>query len=323
MNKMKKCKLIILLFFLLALTYSCKKDNLVLGVLGVNQQEDRWITGKKIDSAGNTYCFAYTHFNTLELRIHDKGGKELLTKTCVLDSSEIPEHASNVYVSFVIPNRFIGAHDATLSIALFQDEAERSNKYVQLLMNVNTETKKLYIKKYTVDSPDDWGHQASEGALVQWYQNTLLVKEGADADLNITGGILGEGRGTLLVCYERDFSVRYTKNIDANNAYYPVSRRNYIPVSDFEAIYFREDGLIARERMVTSAAEAAEMRPTVWRIDFKQFSKLPADYAVKLKSYNLQDNTVLTSYDIFDEKGAFKASVTKEWDAGTGFLKHN
>lgn len=321
---MKKFKLITICLLLITVG-ACKKSNEPEPeTIDHNRQTDKWTTAKQADSAGNTYYFARTEGNTLELRIYDKEGKVLISQPCTtIDASEIPEQVSDVVVFLVSPNRFIAKNDATLSITLVGNKVEKTSKYVQLLVNINTETKKFYSKKYKVEKPQDWACKASSAAVVQWYQNTLLVKEGPDANLNPNGGFSGEGnRGTLLICYERDFTVRYTKNLDANDAYYPISRDNYIPVSGTEAIYFREDGFITKEQMVTSAKEEAEgKRRIAWRIDLKLYSKVPADYSVKLKSYNLIYETIVTTYDIFDEKGGFKRTVTEEWNVNSGFLQ--
>src|SRR5690606_36977625 len=132
------------------------------------------------------------------------------------------------------------------------DEMDKQQRYVQLLANINLETKKIYTKKYKVEKPEDWTYKFVYDALAQWYQNTLIVKEGTDRDLNRGGGHMGLGqRGTQLICYERDFSIRYTRDIDAPSAYYPSTGGQYIPINDYERIAFRDDGLVSRVQIVT------------------------------------------------------------------------
>ncbi|OOG19742.1 hypothetical protein BWD42_07525 [Sphingobacterium sp. CZ-UAM] len=300
---------------------ACNKDNGAGISVIPTEDSDIWVSTERMDAAGNHYYVAYTAFHTLELRIRDRQGEEIISHTCGVEPSEIPAYASNVFLNLVVPNRFIGADDATLSIALYSDEAELRPQYVQLLLNINVQTKKIYSKKYTITSPADFAYKASEGALVQWYQNTLLVKEGRDVELNAHGGMLGEnGPGSVLVCYERDFTERYRLPIDAGQSYLPIARDNYIPLNDFEAIYFRGDGLISRERMVLSASEEARgKRPVVWQIDLRRHSKMPVDYTVKLNHYDLRNGIVETQYAIFDKTGRFVKMLQKNWNVENGY----
>lgn len=321
MNKSLKlfsiCATVIFLFTIL---FSCSKDKSDGNV--PDPKKDKWVTDIKKDSLGNQYYVANTYDSKLEIRVKNAAGKIIFSEICpTIDSAEIPVSVSTVITSLVSPSRFISIHDATLSIMLVNDSMDEMKNYVQLLANLNIENKKFYTKKYKVQKPQDWTYKFVYNALAQWNQNTLLVCEGTDHDLNKGGGFMGLGqRGTQLVCYDRDFSVRFTKDIDATEAYIPTTGGDYIPLNDYECIAFRTDGLITRLQIVTSAEDQwAGKKYIVWQVDLKKRNELPADYSVKLKDYNIQDTRVITTYDIYDEAGKFKESRKSEWDLSTGF----
>jgi len=146
----------------------------------------------------------------------------------------------------------------------------------------------------------DWTYKVLDNNLVHWYQNTLLVREGTDKELYRAGGSMGLGqRGNQLTCYERDFSTRYFKDIDATDAYYPSEGGDIIPINNYEYILFRNDGVVARLQIVTSVEDKwAGKKPVIWQDNLKDTNNIQADYSVKLTSYNIQNNEATASYAI-------------------------
>ncbi|MGJ1412018.1 hypothetical protein ACR78Z_20300 [Sphingobacterium thalpophilum] len=297
--------------------FSCKKD----GPDGSEVKNEKWRTEAKTDSMGNQYYVVNTLENTLEIRVDNKDGKNIFSEVCpTIDASEIPESSKKLFTYLVSPSKYINSNHATLSLRLILDDLEIPNKYVQLLANIDLDSKKFYTKKYKVEEPLDWSYVDYNISLVQWYQNSLLVREGTDKDLNRGGGNMGLGqRGTQLVCYERDFSVRYTKDIDATDAYYPSGGSGNIPINNDEYMTFIPEGVVARLQIVTSVEDKwAGKQPLIWKDNLKETNNIPADYSIKITDYNIQNNVVSASYNIYDEKGQLKEKRTRKWAIGNG-----
>ncbi len=126
-------------------------------------------------------------------------------------------------------------------------------------------------------------------------------------------------RGRQLVCYERDFSVRYIKDIDVTAANYPSAGGYYIPVSNTDEIVFSRGGLIRRSAILVSVEDAwVGVKPIVWQVDIKKVHSLPADFSVRLTDYNIKGDLVLTTHDIFDSSGKLVRTDNGEWDIRTG-----
>ncbi|KXH84854.1 hypothetical protein [Chryseobacterium kwangjuense] len=309
---------VILLF--IVMIFSCGKDTPER--IEPEKKNEKWRTTAIKDSMGNQYYAVATINNTLEIRVDSKDGRTVFAEVCpTIDPTEIPADAGKTITVLVSPSKYISINDATFSIKLVLDAMDKQHKYVQLLANINVDTKKFYTKKYKVEKPEDWTYKFVYDALAQWYQNTLIVKEGTEYDLNRGGGHMGLGqRGTQLVCYERDFSTRYTKDIDAPSASYPSTGGQYIPINNYEMMGFRSDGLISRIQIVTSIEDVyAGKKEIVWQNDLKKSSDIPADYSVKITNYNIQGDEAIASYTIFDEKGAIKYNRTGKWALSNGF----
>jgi len=303
-----------------AMIFSCKKDT--PEKFEPERKNEKWRTTAIKDSMGNQYYAVSTLSNKLEIRVDNKEGKTIFSEVCpTIDSTEIPSEKGKAIVVLVSPSKYISINDATFSIKLVLDEMDKQDKYVQLLANINLWTKKIYTKKYKVEKPEDWTYKFVYDALAQWYQNTLIVKEGTEYNLNGGGGYMGLGqRGTQLVCYERDFSIRYTKDIDASYASYPSTGGQYIPVNNYEAMTFRDDGVISRVQMVTSIEDVwSGKKEIVWQNDLKRSSNIPADYSVRITDYNIQGDEAIASYTIYDEKGNVKYKRTGKWALSNGF----
>lgn len=285
------------------------------------EKTEKWRTQPIKDSLGNQYYAVSTLTNKLEIRVDNKEGKTIFSEVCpTIDSAEIPLDANMVLTGVATPNRYISINDATLTLRIVMDDVKVQEKYIQLLANINLETKKFYTKKYKVEKPEDWT-VVPYNNVVHWYQNTLLVREGTDYNVNRGGGFMGLGqRGTQLVCYERDFSIRYTKDIDASYASYPQgSGGQYIPVSDYETMGFRSDGLISRVQIVTSVEDVwAGKKEIVWQDDLKKSNNIPADYSVSVTDYNIQGDEAIAKYSIYDEKGNVKYKRTRKWLLSNG-----
>lgn len=309
---------VILLFTVMI--FSCGKDT--PGTIEPEKKNEKWRTTAVKDSIGNQYYVVNTLDNKLEIRVDNKEGKTIFAEVCpTIDPAEIPSEAAMVITGVATPNKYISINDATLVLKIVMDDVKIQKKYIQLLANINLDTKKFYTKKYKIEKPEDWTI-VDYNNVVHWYQNTLLVREGTDYDLNRGGGFMGLGqRGTQLVCYERDFTIRYTKDIDANLASYPSgSGGQYIPINNFEDMAFRSDGLISRVQIVTSVEdEWAGKKDIVWQNDLKKSSNIPADYSVRITDYNIQGDEVIASYTIFDEKGNVKYKRTGKWALSNGF----
>ncbi|MDF2476758.1 MAG: hypothetical protein K0S24_2241 [Sphingobacterium sp.] len=306
-------------FLFTAMIFSCGKDTPER--IEPEKKNEKWRTTAIKDSLGNQYYAVSTLNNKLEIRVDNKEGKTVFAEVCpTIDATEIPATANKVLTYLVSPSKYISINDATFSLRLVQDEMDKQDKHVQLLANINLDTKKFYTKKYKVEKPEDWTYRDFNGALVQWYQNTLLVREGTEYDLNKGGGHMGLGqRGTQLVCYERDFSIRYTKDIDAPSAYYPSTGGQYIPINNYEAMGFRIDGLVSRVQIVTSVEDVwAGKKEIVWQDDLKNSNNIPADYSVKITAYNIQDDEAIASYTIYDDKGVLKYKRTRKWQLSSG-----
>ncbi|WP_367210998.1 hypothetical protein [Sphingobacterium sp. R2] len=297
--------------------FSCKKDTPDVP----EKKNEKWRTQAKTDSVGNQYYVVNTLDNTLEIRVDNKDGKTIFSEVCpTIDSTEIPSDMRNLIVDLVAPNRFINRDQASLSLEIVLDDLETRNKYIQLLANIDLDSKKFYTKKYKVEQPLDWAYVTFPYSLVQWYGNSLLVREGTDKDLNRGGGYMGLGqRGTQLVCYERDFSIRYTKDIDASDAYYPSGNLWNIPINNYEYMLFLNDGYVGRMQIVTSVEDKwAGKQAVIWRDNLKETNNIPADYSIKITDYNIQNNVVSASYNIYDEKGQLKEKRTRKWSIGNG-----
>lgn len=286
------------------------------------EKTEKWRTQSIKDSMGNQYYAVSTLANKLEIRVDNKEGKTIFSEVCpTIDPAEIPSDKGKAIVVLVSPSKYISINDATFSIKLVLDEMDKQQKYVQLLANINLETKKFYTKKYKVEKPEDWTYKFVYNALAQWYQNTLIVKEGTEYNLNKGGGHMGLGqRGTQLVCYERDFKIRYTKDIDAPYAFYPSTGGQYIPINNFEDIGFRSDGLVSRGQIVTSVEDVwAGKKEIVWQDDLKMSNNIPADYSVRITDYNIQGDEAIAKYTIYDEKGNVKYKRTRKWLLSNGY----
>jgi hypothetical protein len=305
------------LLLLTAMTiFACKKD-----VSEIEKSTDKWVSRKIADSTGNQYFIAATLKNKLEIRVENNKGELIFSKECpTIDSIEIPLSTEKVAIALTPPNRFISKSDASLSIFLIKKQEDDQREYVQLLANLNLETKVLYTKKYKVENPLDWSFAMFYDGVVQWYQNTLLVREGIDRDVHGGGGFMGLGsRGTQLVCYERDFSVRYTKDIDVTAAYYPRAGGHIIPINNNEYMGFDMDGRFGRLAILVSSADQwAGVKPTVWELTLKKVHGLPQDYQVKITDYNVKGDLVTTDYSIYSEAGKLVSKESKVWDLQTG-----
>lgn len=308
------------LLFLLAIISACKKD-----VKEPVKSTDKWVSEKLVDSVGNKYFIANTLNKKLEIRIENNKGELIFSKECpTIDSTEIPISAEKVSMTLSIPNKYISKNDVSLALFLVTKMDDNHREYVQLLANINLETKAFYTNKYKVDDPSDWTFVIFNDAVAPWYQNTILVREGSDGDVYGGGGSMGLGaRGTQIVCYNRDFSVRYTKDIDASAAYYFKSDGTYIPISNTDRIRFDvNDGKFSRLALVVSREdEWAGVKPLVWQVDLKSFHKLPQDYWVKITDYNVTGDLVGTEYSIYDQIGKLVSKESKVWDLKTGMPK--
>lgn len=313
----KKQPVYILLIFATAIIISCSKDR--REVEEVNN--DKWVSSKEADSTGNRYFVAATKNDKLQIRVENAEGKIIFSADCpTIEPLEIPATDEKVAIALSPPNKYISANDASLSIWLSKKDERYDRQYVQLLANINLETKAFFSKKYKVEKPLDWSFAMFNAGVAQWYQNTLLVREGTDEDISV-GGFMGLGRrGRQLVCYERDFSIRYTKDIDVTAAYYPGSAGTYIPISNTERIGFGvNDGTIARLAILVSVEDQwAGVKRIVWELDLKKVNSLPADYRVKITDYNIKGDLVTTTYSIFDGAGKLIRSETRDWDIKTG-----
>lgn len=319
-KKYKSAAVVSVFLLMTAMIFSCTKDA-APKPYEPEEKKEKWRTEAIKDSMGNQYYAVGTLTNKLEIRVDNKEGKTIFSEVCpTLDPTEIPQTANKVLTYLVSPSKYISINDATFSLRLVQDEMDKQQKYVQLLANINLETKKFYTKKFKVEKPEDWTYRDFNGALVQWYQNTLLVREGTEYNLNRGGGDMGLGqRGTQLVCYERDFTIRYTKDIDAPSAYYPSTGGQYIPINDYERMAFRADGLISRVQIVTSVEDVwAGKKPIIWQNDLKISSNIPADYSVRITDYNIQGDEAIAGYTIYDEKENVKYKRTGKWALSNG-----
>jgi len=277
--------------------FSCKKDTPDAPV----ERNEKWRTQAKTDSVGNQYYVVNTLDNTLEIRVDNKDGKTIFSEVCpTIEASEIPENSSKIFTYLVAPNKYINANQATLSLRIVLDNIDIQEKHLQLLANIDLDSKKFYTKKYKVEEP--------------------LVREGTDKDLNRGGGFMGLGqRGTQLVCYERDFSIRYTKDIDASDAYYPSGNLWNIPINNYEYMLFLNDGYVGRMQIVTSVEDKwAGKQAVIWRDNLKETNNIPADYSIRITDYNIQNNVVSASYNIYDEKGQLKEKRTRKWAISNG-----
>ncbi|WP_313188649.1 hypothetical protein [Sphingobacterium siyangense] len=297
--------------------FSCKKDTPDVPV----KRNEKWRTEAKTDSLGNQYYVVNTLDNTLEIRVDNKDGKTIFSEVCpTIEASEIPESSRKLFTDLVAPSKYINANQATLSLRIVLDNLDIQEKHIQLLANIDLDSMKFYTKKYKVEEPLDWTYVTFPYSLVQWYGNSLLVREGIDKDLNRGGSYMGLGqRGTQLVCYERDFSVRYTKDMDASDAYYPSGGLWNIPINNYEYMLFLTEGVVARVQIVTSVEDKwAGKQPLIWKDNLKETNNIPADYSIKITDYNIQNNVVSASYNIYDEKGQLKEKRTRKWAIGNG-----
>ncbi len=297
--------------------FSCKKD----APDSPEVKNEKWRTEAKTDSMGNQYYVVNTLENTLEIRVDNKDGKNIFSEVCpTIDASEIPESSRKLFIYLVAPSKYINANQATLSLRIVLDNIDIQEKHIQLLANIDLDIKKFYTKKYKVEGPLDWTYKVLDNQLVQWYGNSILVREGTEKDLNRGGGnmVLGQ-RGAQLVCYERDFSVRYTKDIDATDAYYPSGNLWNIPINNYEYMLFLSDGYVGRMQIVTSVEDKwAGKQPLIWKDNLKETNNIPADYSIKITDYNIQNNVVSASYNIYDEKGQLKEKRIRKWAISNG-----
>lgn len=304
----------------LSLLLSCSnKGTDIEPVRPIDPKQDKWTTEKLVDSVGNHYFMAATYDSKLEVRVEDAQGTLIFSAVCTkIDSTEIPLTADSAIVVLAAPNRFINIHDASLSIVLYRNK--RDYNHVQLIANLSLDTKKFYTKKYKVEEPLDWSFVYSRGAVAQWYESTILVREGEQQYLN-GGGYLGLGsRGKHLVCYERDFSIRFRKNIDVTAAYYPSSGGEYIPVNSTEAIgCWKFDGVITKIAIFVSVVdEWAGVKPIVWQVDLKEMLHLPVGNQLHITYYSVQGNLVKTTFTVYDKAGTYLWTKSVDLDLKTG-----
>lgn len=310
----------IVLYLIILTLFSCKKDN---SDKEIDLKKDKWISYAIADSSGNTYFVAATFDRKLQIRVKSPGGTILFSGDCVaIDSSEIPLSPRMVSIALTPPNEYINKNDASLSVRLNKGEYPDYKPYVQLLANISLDTKAFYTKKYKIEQSLDWSFVMFNDGVAQWHQRSIIVREGTDEDLT-NGGFMWLGRrGTQLVCYERDFSIRFIKDIDATAAYYPRAGGNYIPVSNTDDIGFRRDGLITRSAILVSVEdEWAGVKPIVWQVDLKRTHNLPANYSIRITDYNVKGDLVTATYEIFDESGKLVETKEEEWDIHTGTPK--
>lgn len=308
--KQKNVTLLCICLSMALLLFSCKKESSKLPEVRI----EKWRTTAIKDSTGNKYYVVNTLANRLEIRVDDKEGKTIFTEICsTIDSTEIPKYYDDLIVFLVAPSKYININQATLSLRMYNGDLKKQNTYVQLLSNIDLKTKTSFTKTYRVNKPTDWAYIDYNQGVVQWYENSLLVREGTEYSLNEVGGMgLGQ-RGIHIVCYERDFSIRYTKEINASDAYYPIGGGRIIPVNNYEYIFFGINGVIDRLQIVTSLADKwEEKKPVVWRYDLKKDSDVPMGYSVKMIDYYIQENTGIVKYEIYDRQDKLQGEKTKK-----------
>lgn len=302
---------IILMISIGLLLFSCSKKD-PFGPL--DPKRDKWELPSLKDNTGNSYTFAATYDGKLELRIRKPDGSRLLSYAYEnVDSS--PLIKSNVSFQLADPKKHIDINMATLSMTISYSPV----KLQQILANVNLQSQQVYTKVYPISSYSDLGYNDYKGAVVQWHKGSILVREATHGELMNMEHFLA-ARGTRLVCYNTDFSLRFTKNINLNMAYYPYNYEEYIPLNNTEYLSFDiAAGIIRRSFLSTSTDDPYNWdRPYKWELDLSKVERLPSGYKVKIDDYSLTADQMEVKYSTFDRDGKLVKTITHHWEVLTG-----
>lgn len=313
-----------LAFAVAVLILSCKKNS--DPAPDQDQLKDVWEYTKEWlrDSTGNSYYLVATHDKKLQVRVKNSAGDILFEEyLATIDSTEIPAKiGSNVGMFLTAPNPYISPKDASLSIGLSNIQSTGDTSQLQLIANIDLETGKIYEKKYKPKNDEDLTYIENGYSVVQWYQNTILVREITKKEL-ADGGFMGldRSRGTRLVCYERDFTLRYEKNIDVAAASYPSNRATFIPINNNERISFGGNlGLITRYAILVSQEDLwRNVQPIVWQVDLKTSENLSQTDVVRVTHCDIKGYSVFATYEVYDSSGKFIKKNNGEWDVRNGF----
>ncbi len=189
MTTRKTTSILLIILFTSLVLYSCRKDD----GPAVGPRKDKWVSYKVADSSGNLYFVAATFDSKLQVRVKSPDGKIIFSEYCpTVDSEELPVSSSTVSVALTPPNKYINKNDASLSVLLRKNNYPNVRPYVQLLANISLGTKAFYTKEYKVEQAHDWAFVMFHNGVAQWYQNSIIVREGTDFDLT-NGGFMWLG----------------------------------------------------------------------------------------------------------------------------------
>lgn len=289
-----------------------------------DSKKDKWQSDVKKDSLGNQYSYVVTYNDKLELHIKSPSGNEILKYSYdQVDSLQFIKDKYKIAFELTAPNKRINIEEATIAVFINYDDDWDNGKprYSQVITNVNLKSTNVFTKLYKVRSKTDVGCAMFNGGIVQWYNGSVLIRQGIDNDLR--GGDLGS-RGTELVCYNRDFTVRYKKDIDLNYAHYPASYYQYIPINETEYILTgiaeNSSGVISRNAILTSWEDQYinRIKPKIWQVDLKAIEKLPSGYAIKIDDYSIIGDKVKINYSVYDNTAALVRNVAHHFYLDSG-----
>lgn len=317
-----KISIIALTFFALGMLFfaSCDKNKNIDG----DFKKEKWQSDVKKDSFGNQYSYIVTYNDKLELQIKDPSGNVLLKHSYdQIDSLQFIKDKYKIAFELTAPNQRINSDEATIAVFVNYDDDLDNGKprYSQVITNVNLKSTQVFTKLYKVRAKTNLGCVMFNGAVVQWYNGSILVREGTDNDLR--GGELG-GRGTELVCYNKDFTVRYKKDIDLNYAYYPASYYHYIPINETEYILTgiaeNSSGVISRSSILTSWEDqyVNGIKPVIWQVDLKAVEKLSSGKNIKIDDYRIINDKLKVNYSVYDNGGALARKVEHNFYLSNG-----
>lgn len=313
-------------FALMALTLgtiffaSCDKSKDTVA----ESKKDKWQSEVKKDSSGNQYSYVVTYNDKLELHIKGPSGNVILTHSYdQVDSLQFIKDKFKIAFELTAPNKRINSEEATIAVFINYDDDLDNGKprYSQVITNVNLKSAQVFTRLYKVRSKTDVGCAMFNGAIVQWYNGSVLIREGIDNDLR--GGELGS-RGTELVCYNKDFTVRFKKDIDLNYAYFPTSYYHYIPVNETDYILTgiagNSSGVISRNAILTSWEDQYinGIKPKIWQVDLKAVEKLPSGYTIKIDDYSIVNDKVKVNYSVYDNGGGLLRKVEHHFYLNSG-----
>lgn len=280
----------------------------------LDPKRDKWELRSLKDGSGKSYTFAATYDGKLELRVRKPDGSLLLAHAYENVDAR-PLIKNDVSFQLTVPKKHIDINMATISTTIGSSPI----KVLQILSNIDLKTQQIHTKVYDISSYNDLSYNITEGSVVQWHKGSILVREATQGEL------LGKAhplamKGTRMVCYNTDFSIRFAKEMTLTMPSYPSAHQEYIPLNNTEYLSFNiSTGIIRRAFLSITNGDSYHPDLTFkWELDLGKVEQLPSGYKVKIDDYSLTADQMEVKYSIIDRDGKLVKTVTHHWEVLNG-----